>query len=190
MIKAYLKQQYQLWQIRRWLNANGPAVAVRCMFLLNREAKRFSRGPLRNTIYELKGGMVEHLYRQGYCLATRQVWQIHYCYACDGQGGYCWKCDSAGEYRRVLLFDFVFSVGGRRYRWHQPAAQVRWPVQVNVEDWPPGEYHRRETGQEPLSDEIRRLYILTVREYLAGQGVRANVWGMITFRDIWQSWTG
>lgn len=91
-IKLYLKHQYLRWQVRRWLKVGGVKVAARCMFLLNREAKRFSRGPLRDTIYELKGGMVEHLYRQDYCLATKQVWQIHYCYACHGEGGDCWKC--------------------------------------------------------------------------------------------------
>lgn len=100
------------------------------------------------------------------------------------------NCDGSGEYRRVLLFDFVFLVDGRRYRWHQPAAQVRWPVQVSAEDWPAAEFHRREVDPEPLSDEVRWLYILTVREYLAGHGIRVAVLGVVTWRDVWQSWTG
>lgn len=150
-LKAYAARQAELEQLRArypgWRDAL--ADAAESLVALNRLAYGDrERGP---TIYSAKNRLVELLYREGLCERV----EIHVqeqpgkrCYACDGEGvtdcydhdaPECHRCFGTGWYlppRTVRLYAFYFSIGGRKYSWHQPADLVTWPVEVTTEPRP------------------------------------------------------
>jgi hypothetical protein len=168
-IKNYLRQWQYRFQARQWLRANNDVTLVANLMLkLNRYA-RVTRHQRKRYIYQLKNCLVHWLYKNGYCTMARQQNQTLECDACDGTGiywtgDYCYHCGATGIYRETLLYQFFFDVAGKKYKWHQPANLVWWPVEL--EDEMPGEWTAPHNHGEFLEPSLIQLYTMTVYEFL------------------------
>ena len=100
--------------------------------------------PHRDEIYNRKNGLVELLYRHGYCtdcfLHTTEL-PAKTCWNCDGAGYWwngeqCRKCGGTGVYlppKTLVFVCFRFAVGGVAYCWHQPKETVLFEFRVTSE---------------------------------------------------------
>jgi hypothetical protein len=130
--------RYQMWR-------GALPDACRFMHSLNRYAKHQACSVTqRDEIYGLKNGLVELLYRAGYCTACwihEQVLPAKVCFECggSGDGGACDRCDGSGHYlpaKTLRFYVFRFALG-RGYTWHQPDRLVKFPVETTrePEEW-------------------------------------------------------
>lgn len=128
------------------------------MFLLNRFAKSSYH---RDHIYDVKNGVVETLYRDGFgvdCRLHSFKTMAKLCFRCeDGdyyedevdyyedkdEGETCYDCGGTGIYQpsRVLKFVcFDFLVHRKKYSWHQPTRFVNFPYRITGkgnDNWKP-----------------------------------------------------
>ena len=115
--------------------------ACQAMFNLNRYAKH-NTCRCKHEIYALKNGLIDLLYRNGFCTECK----IHtdwlpekVCFACDGAGwryGWesdeqeCERCGGTGIYlpaKELRFIAFRFLVDGQHFAWHQPDYLVTFP---------------------------------------------------------------
>ncbi len=203
-VKMWLRWLICTWQARRWLRAGDPdRIAADCLFVLNRIARQCGRSHAASCVYALKGLAIRYWHDRGFCLDIAQQRQDLECWQCGGTGraeprweinSGCWKCGGTGVYASHLLYRFIFSIGGRRYIWHQPK---------NVLDWEPrsdlvriGGRYERGISRHIESDlwEIRELYYATLYAYLAQRGYRPPAHSDArprlreSLRNDWRTW--
>jgi hypothetical protein len=156
------------------LRRSGVLAACDAMRTLNRAAK--NDGPESVEIYALKRRLIGELLEAYPCRIRKHI-QEQSCYSCDGTGIWsrwasyadtCWKCGGTGVYRRTELLLFVFSIGGREFRWHQPADF--WPA-LNV-GAPEAKYEADRSPREYVGAGLRYETLLeTVARWIDTQGL-------------------
>lgn len=144
--KAAVTEKYSSWQ---------EALPEACagMLSLNRYAKHRRCSALQRVeIYQLKGQLIELLYKRGYSTACF-IHQLHqetqFCRVCGGAGDWdCSGCDGDGvrlPARTQEFWCFEFQVAGTKYCWHQPRALLQFSP---VETVPPVEWERSAADKE------------------------------------------
>ena len=97
-----------------------------CLNVIVRE-KRMKRQSV-DGFYRLKNELIRYLYQHGHAVEVLEHIQERECWTCGGNG--CPRCNDTGIYAKTKLYAFTFKVGGRRYKWHQVARLVNYPVTV------------------------------------------------------------
>ena len=85
----------------------------------------------QRAFYALKNALIKYLYQNHYAIKVSVDKQELICWGCGGEG--CYRCDN-GIYKTIKLYCFIFDVNGLRFKWHQPADRVDYPVDATGEE--------------------------------------------------------
>lgn len=102
--------------------------ALDAMRVLNIMAKEMQKGDMLVFIYSLKDYLIAWLYENNYAKRVQKVQQKVACTDIVHQklpARYCPRCKGTGIFAKNKVYVYIFEVGNRKFRWHQPVKNAK-----------------------------------------------------------------